>query len=71
MRKKKQKVILLEDMENKNIYQYALQAIYKVVDADYEDVNYNDPLIVPTIGVDALSCNTGCGTPSQEPVKTN
>ena len=71
VRKKKQKVILLEDMENKNIYQYALQAIYKVVDADYEDVNYNDPLIVPTIGVDALSCNTGCGTPSQEPVKTN
>ncbi|MDX2362315.1 MAG: hypothetical protein QNK23_16020 [Crocinitomicaceae bacterium] len=71
VRKKKQKVILLEDMQNKNIYQYALQAIYNVVDADYEDVNYNDPVIVPSLGVDALSCNSGCSTPSQEPVKTN
>jgi len=70
VRKKKQKVILLEDMENKNIYQYALQAIFNVVDVDYEDVNYNDPLIVPTVGVDALNCDSGCGTPSQQPVKT-
>lgn len=71
VRKKKQKVILLEGMENKNIYQYALQAIYNVVDADYKDVINNDSLIVPTVGVDALNCDSGCGTPSQQPVKTN
>lgn len=70
VRKKKQKVILLEDMENKNIYQFALQAIYKVVNADFKEVKYNDPVIVPTLAVDALNCNTGCST-SQEPVKSN
>ncbi len=63
VRKKKQKVILVEDMKNKNIYQYALQAISMVVEEDFKGVNYNDPVIVPTIGLDVLSCNTSCSTP--------
>ena len=70
VRKKKQKVILLEDMQNKNIYQYALQSIYSVVNADFKNVNYNDPVIIPTLGGDVLSCNTGCST-VQQPVKMN
>jgi nitrate reductase assembly molybdenum cofactor insertion protein NarJ len=71
VRKKKQKVILMEDMENKNIFQYALQALLSVVKADFNSVSYNDPEIVPTIGGDFLkSCNTGCST-TQQTVKTN
>jgi nitrate reductase assembly molybdenum cofactor insertion protein NarJ len=65
VRKKKQKVILVEDMQNKNIYQYALQAIYNVVNADYPDVKFNDPVIVPTLGGNVLGCATAeCSTPS-------
>jgi len=72
VRKKKQKVILMEDLQNKNIYQHALQAIYMVVNADYTEVTYNDPVIVPTLGVDVLSCNSGCGTPApNKDVKEN
>ena len=74
VRKKKQKVILMEDMQNKNIYQYALQTIYDVVNVDFQEVNYNDPVIVPTLGVDVLSCGTGCSTTEstdQQPVKMN
>lgn len=70
VRRKKQKVILMEGLENKNIYQFALQSLYKVINADFKDDKYNDPVIVPTIGIDALSCNSGCST-SPQPVKTN
>jgi len=70
VRKKKQKVILMEGMENKNIYQYALQTLKKVINADFKENKYNDPVIVPTIGLDALNCNSGC-SPSPQPVKTN
>lgn len=69
VRKKKQKVILVEDMKNKNIYQHALQTISMIVKNAFNEDNYNDAVIVPTLGVDVLSCNTGCST-KQEPVKT-
>jgi nitrate reductase assembly molybdenum cofactor insertion protein NarJ len=71
VRKKKQKVILLEDMENKNIYQFAIQALLYVVKEDFKSLKFNDPEIVPTLGGNFLkSCNTGCSTTPQ-PVKTN
>jgi hypothetical protein len=71
VRKKKQKVILMEDMQNKNIFQYAIQSLLYVVKEDFKSIVYNDPEIVPTLGGNFLkSCNTGCSTTPQ-PVKTN
>lgn len=71
VRKKKQKVILMEDMENKNIFRYAIQALLYVVREDFKNIKYNDPVIVPTLGGNFLkSCNTSCST-TPEPVKTN
>jgi nitrate reductase assembly molybdenum cofactor insertion protein NarJ len=62
VRKKKQKVIIMEDLQNRNIYQFALEAMYSVVEKDFQDAT-KDPEIVPTIGVDALNCSSGCSTP--------
>ena len=63
VRKKKQKVIIMADLQNRNIYQSALEAMHSVVLDDFHKT-YNDPIIVPTFGVDALSCSTGCSTPT-------
>ena len=63
VRMKKQKVIIMQDLQNRNIYQFALEAIYTVVMADFKET-YNDPIIVPTLGVEALNCDTGCSTPA-------
>lgn len=72
VRKKKQKVIIMPDLQNRNIYQSALEAIENVVTKDYSAV-YDDPVIQPNLGIDALSCGSGCATPapavSKEPVK--
>lgn len=72
VRKKKQKVVILEDLMNKNIYQYALQAILEVVRADYKDVHYNDPVIVPTLSNNVLngSCGTSCSTSGNTTINT-
>lgn len=63
VRKKKQKVIIMEDLQNRNIYQAALEAMRSVVVTDFQK-RYDDPVIVPTLAVDALSCNSGCSTPT-------
>ena len=66
VRKKKQKVILMEDMDNKNSYQFAIQALLSVITEDFKGVKYNDPAITPTIGGNFLkSCNTSCSTTLQ------
>ena len=71
VRKKKQKVILMEDMENKNIFQFAINSLALVVKEDFKNTHYNDPVIVPTLGGNFLkSCTTSCAT-TPEPVKTN
>jgi len=62
VRKKKQKVVIMPDLENRNIYQHALEAMLSVVESDFQEKN-NDPIIVPTLGVDALNCGGGCSTP--------
>lgn len=66
VRQKKQKVMIMQNMANRNIYQYALDTIYSVVMEDFED-KYTDVVFQPTLGVDALSCGS-CGTPAQETV---
>ncbi len=66
VRKKKQKVILLEDMENKNIFQFAIQSLRSVVNEDFKSTKYNDPEIIPSLGGDFLkSCGTGCASTPQ------
>lgn len=65
VRKKKQKVIIMEGMQNKSIYRYAIQALLYVVQEDFEKFEYNDPIIIPTIGGNFFkNCNTGCSTSS-------
>jgi len=63
IRKKKQKVILLEDTENINVYQYTLQALLSMVKTDFEGLSYNDPVIKPSIGGNFIN---NCGTCSTD-----
>ena len=71
VRKKKQKVIIQEDMKNKNAYQFALQATLSVLQADYQVSTYKSQ----EIKADPLSsflpnCEGSCAT-TNEPVKIN
>ncbi len=69
IRMKKQKVVLDEDAVNKNIYRYAINGLLNVVNEDFMEDKYNDPIIVPTLSGNVLAgCNTSCSTP--EPIKT-
>lgn len=62
--KKKQKVIILEDMEHKNIFQYAIQATKDVIEQDFKHSSYE----VPEIKVDLASkFLSDCGTCSTAP----
>jgi nitrate reductase assembly molybdenum cofactor insertion protein NarJ len=71
VRKKKQKVILMEDLQNKNIYVNALNSILEVLKKDFSTVEYNDPEIVPTLGGNVLGqCGTSCSV-DHKPLKTN
>jgi nitrate reductase assembly molybdenum cofactor insertion protein NarJ len=45
VRKKKQKVLLREDMQNRNAYQYAIETLYKVFQADFEVDEYIDKMV--------------------------
>lgn len=70
VRKKKQKVLLMEGMENKNAYQFAIQATLKVLETEFNVVKYEEKVIKP----DPLSsflpnCEGSCET-TNEPVKT-
>lgn len=63
LRKKKQKVILLEDMKNKNAYQYAIQSVLSVFYSDFKVVKYQEKEVRP----DPLSSFLpNCGTCSVE-----
>lgn len=73
VRKKKQKVIIMDDVEFKNIYQYAIETLADIVRCDFHSVDYNDPVIVPTLGgsigtILSGNCGTSCAPPKQ--VKT-
>jgi nitrate reductase assembly molybdenum cofactor insertion protein NarJ len=68
--KKKQKVIILEDLPNKNIYQYAIQAALEVLEADFGHLKYDDPEIKPDLTgkflSDCGSCSVSHTTPQQK-----
>lgn len=64
--KKKHKVLIQQDLKNKNIFQYALQALYSVIKKDFVCIEYNDPAFIPLVGGNFLkSCNSGCSTTAQ------
>ncbi len=72
VRRKKQKVVIMEDVENKNIYQNAIEALQVVVNADYNENRFDDPEIVPTLGgtvgtVLSGNCDTSCSTTIPKP----
>ena len=65
VRKKKQKVLLREDMQNRNAYQYAIDALYKVLQADFNTEKFVDK----KVKTDPLSsflpnCEGSCATPA-------
>ncbi|MBI2258015.1 MAG: hypothetical protein HYU67_03850 [Flavobacteriia bacterium] len=64
VRLKKQKVLLMPDEENRNIFQYAIQALRAIIVEDFKSVKYHDPKIVPTLGGNFIkNCSTGCSVP--------
>lgn len=67
VRKKKQKVVIMEGLENRNIYQFALESIREVLAVDFKGVEYHDPIIQPTLGGNVLGC-APCG-PETPPTK--
>lgn len=72
VRRKKMKVIIMEDAEGKNTFQYAIESLAAVVHEDFQHVKYDDLEIVPTLGgtvgtVLSGNCNTSCST---EPAAT-
>ena len=70
--KKKQKVVIMEDVTNGNIYQNAIQAVLKVLTIDFEGVDYKEDPITdyqPTpVGL-ANACGGGCSFIQQKTVK--
>ncbi len=62
VRKKKQKVILLENNKDINIYQNVLIALSNILTTDFSSVSYNDPIIKPSIGGNFLNDCGSCST---------
>ena len=70
VRMKKQKVLLVPNLENRNIYQYAIQGLLSVVNEDFKSMVYNDPKIIPSLCGDFIkNCSTGCATVETQPIK--
>jgi nitrate reductase assembly molybdenum cofactor insertion protein NarJ len=70
VRLKKQKVLLVVDEQNRNIYQYAIQGLLSILKEDFKHVVYNDPIIIPTLGGDFIkNCSTGCATVETQQIK--
>lgn len=66
VRMKKQRVIIMQDAKNTNVYEYAIQALHEVINCDFPEVKKDDPIITPTPGGNFLkNCSpTGCATSS-------
>ena len=71
VRKKKQKVILQEGIENINLYQFAIEATLGVLKSDFRTSKHVEEVVEPDVVSSFLpNCDGGCG-PTNEPVKTN
>lgn len=57
--KKQEKVLIMEDVENGNIYQNVLNALLHVLDADFGHLKYEEFVYVPEFSKDFVGdCNT-------------
>jgi len=59
--KKKQKAVIMENIENGNIYQNAIQALLKVLMKDFEGIVYSEPeqeFAVDTKGFENAACGS-------------
>lgn len=65
--KKKHKVLIQENLPNKNIYQHALQSLLMVTQKDFEHIEYEETKVNPTIGGNFLVNCDSCAT-DQKPV---
>jgi len=66
IRKRKQKVLIQEDMKHKNAYQYAIQTVLDVLRADFEIEKYQEKQVqADPLSSFLPSCNGGCATPEK------
>ncbi|MCP4457191.1 MAG: hypothetical protein GY816_04060 [Cytophagales bacterium] len=64
--KKKHKVLIQEDIENRNIYNHALNALVLVIEKDFAGITYEPTLVKPEIGgVNFLTNCDSCATPEK------
>jgi len=67
---KKQKVIIMKDIKDGNIYKNALSAILMVFKKDFEDIKYESEVeIIPAYAKAFVhsDCGDGCNTPTPTP----
>lgn len=69
--RKKQKAIILDDIEDGNIYQNAIQGLYKVLSKDFEGITYHDQKIEQSLSNIIKNCEGGCSTSSNVLNKPN
>lgn len=58
--KKKQKAIIMEDIQDGNIYQNALQSLLIVLQKDYKGINYGDAKIEQSLSNFLPNCDGSC-----------
>lgn len=64
--KKKHKVLIQEDIQNRNIYNHALKALVLVLEKDFAGINYEPTQVRPEIGgVNFLANCDSCATPEK------
>lgn len=68
--RKKHKAILLEGIENGNVYQNLLLVLQAMLEQDFEDVSYPEPKPELTPHQSFINNCGVCGTPSRPPQKT-
>lgn len=68
--KKKHKVLIQENLPNKNIYQYALQSLLKVIQKDFEQIHYEETKVNPSIGGNFLVNCDSCAVDNKPVTKT-
>jgi len=68
IRRKKQKVIIQENLKHKNIYQFAIQASLQVLKEDFKESTYKNEMVKPDLSGSFL---TGCGSCEESPLSNH
>jgi len=67
--RKKEKVVIQENLEGGNIYQHVIMSLIMILEEDFKHVDYNDPIIEPNLQSAFLSNCSSCSI-NHEPLKT-